>query len=131
MLKCIMWKFTYLWLGWRWTMCWKGWLAEWMHATLFFRPPSLYCRCFSDPLKGLDILISYKVVIATHFWTMCISACINLIYLFILLQFLDTACCQTKASKVDTLAYINQDICHTTYLITFNISGWSLLIYTY
>ena len=40
--------------------------------------------------------------------------------LFVLLQFIDTTC-QTKANYVGTLDYINQDICHPTYLITFRM----------
>ena len=43
--------------------------------------------------------------------------------LVMLLQVIDTTCCKTKASQVGILAYINQNICHTTYLITFNKAG--------
>ena len=85
-----------------------------------------YWSCFSDPLWELDIFIS-----SGYRHTFVINVYISLYQqdiLFVPLQFINTTYCQAKASKIGILAYINHNICHTTYLITFNISGWSLLI---
>ena len=112
--------FSCRWLKWwKWPTGALGWQDhKWISGS--------YWSCFSDPLWVLDIFIS-----SGHRHTFMNDVYITLyqpVKLFVLLQFTDTTCCHTKASQVGILAYINEDICHTTYVITFNISGWSLMI---